>query len=237
LFGGVVARSVRKIEQELLKRHFLIGKLGNDEISMLLDRAHVEYYDAGQSIFSRASPGDSILAVLRGGVKISILSADGKEIVLNVVQEGELFGEIAFLDGRERTADATAMTDCELLVVYRRDFLPLIMRRPDLCMALMETLCERLRQTSVQVEDLAFNEFESRVARTLLRLAGFPRGDQGCEMPVVRITQQELGNMVGGARETINRHLKVLHLAGLIRLGKGSISLLDVRGLQRVRLD
>lgn len=225
----------RDAERELLKRHFLLGMLDDSDISALLVHSHIEHYRTGDPIFTKGSPGQSMMAVLRGSVKISSLSLDGKELVLNTIREGELFGEIALLDGRDRTADATAAGDCELLVVYRRDFLPFLKRQPDVCIYLLETLCQRLRQTSEQVEDIVFGNLGSRVAKTLLRLAKIPEeGDATMEAQAVRVTQQELGRMVGTTRESVNRHLQVWQSAGLIRLGKGSIAICDVRGLQRM---
>src|SRR6202035_3951841 len=96
---------------------------------------------------------------------------EGKEIVFNIINAGEIFGEIAVLDGEERSADATAMTDCELLVLNRRDFVHLLEHRVDLCMIMLRILCQRLRQTSEQVEDVMFRHLESRVAKALLHLA------------------------------------------------------------------
>jgi CRP-like cAMP-binding protein len=96
------------------------------------------------------------MAALRGSVKISSLSAGGKEIVLAIFSAGDIFGEIAVLDGAERSADATAMTDCELLVLNRWDFLPVLEDHADLCMILLRILWRRIRQTTEQVEDVMF---------------------------------------------------------------------------------
>ena len=112
-----------------------------------------------------------MMAVLKGRVMISSPSRDGRQVVLTVMHEGDFFGEIALLDGKERTADATAMTDCELLVVPRRSLLALLERRPDAAIGLMHVLCERLRRTNEQVEDLAFLDLEARIAKVLVRLA------------------------------------------------------------------
>jgi len=102
------------------------------------------------------------MAVLRGRVVIRAPSSEGKEVILKIISEGEIFGEIALLDGKERTADATAMTDCELLVVARRSFLSLL-ERPVMTRELLNVLCERLRRTSEQVEDLMFLDVEARI--------------------------------------------------------------------------
>jgi CRP/FNR family cyclic AMP-dependent transcriptional regulator len=222
-------------QRALLKRHVLFGKLDDDEIAELLAHAHVEHYSAGSEIFAKGSSGQSVMAVLRGSVKISSPSPDGKEIVLNNINPGELFGEIALLDGGERSADATAVEDSELLVVYRRDFLPLLTRRSDICLMLLELVCQRLRQTSEQVEDVLFVDLRFRMAKILLRLAQIAQAQAaGSKTLVLRVTQQELGSMAGATRESVNRELQGWQTAGLIKLGKGSISIRDVRGLQQM---
>src|SRR5262249_38640433 len=110
-----------------------------------------------------------MMAILQGRVRISVPSSEGREAVFKIMGEGEIFGEIALLDGKERTADAMAITACELLVVERRAFLPVLRRRPELCIRLLELLCERLRRTDQQVEDLTIRHFQNRLPPTLPR--------------------------------------------------------------------
>ena len=155
-------------KRQIFQRHFLLGKLSSDEIDALISYARIERYPAGREIFAKGSPGQCLMAVLRGRVKISSLSVGGKEVVFAIFNAGDIFGEIAVLDSEERSADATAMTECELLVLDRRDFLPVLEGHADLCMILLRILCRRLRQTTEQVEDVMFLDFESRVAKVLL---------------------------------------------------------------------
>jgi len=108
-----------------------------------------------------------MIAVLQGEVKIVSLSPTGKEVVLNVIHAGEVFGEIAVIDGKERSAGASATTDCDLLIIDRRDVLPIFERHPEICMMLMQVLCQRLRRTSEQVEDVLFRSLEARAAKAL----------------------------------------------------------------------
>ena len=124
-------------KRQIFQRHFLLGKLSPNEIDALISYARVERYPAGREIFAKGSPGQCLMAVLRGSVKISSLSDGGKEIVFAIFSAGDIFGEIAVLDGAERSADAAAMTDCELLVLNRRDFLPVLEDHADLCMILL----------------------------------------------------------------------------------------------------
>jgi CRP-like cAMP-binding protein len=175
------------------------------------------------------------VAVLRGSIKISSLSSEGKEIVFNIINAGEIFGEIGVLDGEERSADASAMTDCELLVLNRRDFLHVLENRVDLCMIMLRILCQRLRQTSEQVEDVMFRHLESRLAKRLLQLAE-RAGPHGLQSTFVElhVSQRELGSMAGGSRESVNKILQNWHRQGLIDLGKASVLIRDIEALRRL---
>jgi Cyclic nucleotide-binding domain len=111
-------------KRRLFVGHAIFGKLSPSDLDGLLLHARVEHYPAGREIFAKGSPGRSMMAILSGGVRISTLSPTGREIVLTILKTGEVFGEIALIDGEDRTADATAITDCDLLVLDHRDFMP-----------------------------------------------------------------------------------------------------------------
>jgi CRP/FNR family transcriptional regulator, cyclic AMP receptor protein len=222
-------------KREIFERHFLFGKLYANEIDALISYARVERYRAGREIFAKGSPGQSLMAVLRGSVKISSLSDSGKEIVFEIFNGGEIFGEIAVLDGEARSADATALTDCELLVLNRRDLLPVLKNRVDLCMMLLKILCRRLRATTEQVEDIMFRHLESRVAKALVQLAenSSPHGVRNPSVEL-HVPQRELGNMAGGSRESVNKQLQAWCRQGLIELSKGSIMIRDIEAIRRL---
>ena len=222
-------------KRQIFERHLLFGKLSASEIDSLISYSRLERYPSGREIFAKGSPGQSLVAVLRGSIKISSLSNEGKEIVFNIINAGEIFGEIAVLDGEERSADATAMNDCELLVLNRRDFVHLLENRADLCMIMLRILCQRLRQTSEQVEDVMFRHLESRLAKRLLHLAERtgPRELQSPSMEL-HVSQRELGNMAGGSRESVNKILQNWHRQGLIDLGKASVFIRDIEALRRL---
>jgi len=222
-------------KRQIFLRHFLFGKLSPNEIDTLISYSRVERYRAGREIFAKGSPGQSLMAVLRGSIKISSLSVGGKEVVFTIYNEGDIFGEMSVLDGGERSADAAAMTDCELLVLTRRDILPLLERRADLCMILLKVLCHRLRQTSEQVEDVVFRHLESRVAKALLQLVERV-GLRALNSPSVElhVSQRELGSMAGGSRESVNKILQNWHRQGLIDISKGSIIIRNVEAIERL---
>jgi CRP/FNR family transcriptional regulator, cyclic AMP receptor protein len=223
-------------KRKIFERHFLFGKLNANEIDALISYARVERYRAGREIFAKGSPGQSLMAVLRGSVKISSLSDSGKEIVFEIFNGGEVFGEIAVLDGEARSADATALTDCELLVLNRRDLLPVLQNRVDLCMMLLKILCRRLRVTTEQVEDIMFRHLESRVAKALVQLAESTTLHFGGRSPSVElhVPQRELGNMAGGCRESVNKQLQNWCHQGLIELSRGSIIIPDIEAIRRL---
>jgi CRP-like cAMP-binding protein len=197
-----------------------------------MERAMVRHYAARQPIFYRGDDGATVLAVLSGTVRISAPSKDGKEVVLNTICAGEVFGEIAVLDGGPRSADATAETSCELLVLERRDILAFLEAHPKVCIKLMEVLCSRLRRTTEQVEDVLFLEIPARLAKTLLRLARISPAAGNARF--VRASQGDLGTMVAARRESINKHLREWQRLGIVHLRQGLIYIDDAEALHRI---
>jgi len=189
--------------------------------------ARTRRYAAGETIFLKGSPGTGMMAVLSGRVRISAPSRQGKEIVLNVIESGEVFGEIAMLDGGERSADATALSECELLVLERRDVIGFLETNPKACLKLLETLCQRLRRTTEQVEDILFLELPHRMAKALVRLTR-KDGDR------VTLSQRELANLVGGTRESMNKYLGAWKRERFIAVEDGAIRVLDRGALEVV---
>jgi CRP-like cAMP-binding protein len=225
-------------QRQVLRRSSLFAKLGDTEIDAVLAHATVARHAEGDQIFAKGDPGNSMMAVLRGRVTITAPSQDGRQVVLTVMRDGDVFGEIALLDSKERTADATAATDCELLIVPRRSLISLLERRPDLCIDLLIVLCERLRRTNEQVEDLAFLDLESRIAKVLVRLAEENGAGRSRTTPVgVKISQRALGELAGGSRESVNKHLQEWKRSGFIAIEKGSIVIHDIEALAELGPD
>ncbi|MGD9615238.1 MAG: Crp/Fnr family transcriptional regulator [Alphaproteobacteria bacterium] len=216
----------------MLRGSALFARLSDAETDAVLAHARIAKYTAGDQIVAKGDPGDSMMAVLKGRVSIGAASPDGRQVVLSVLRVGDVFGEIALLDGKERTADVTALIDCEILIVPRRSLWSLLERRPDLCLNLMLVLCDRLRHTNEQVEDLAFLHLESRMAKALIRLAEETGAGQTRTEPVaVRISQRALGEIVGGSRESVNKHLNAWKELGIVSIEKGTIVIRDIAAL------
>ena len=229
-------RTVSRSEKlKLFEGHALFGQLSAEDIDALLAHARFEHHRAGDIIFAKGSPGRSMMAVAEGSIRISSTASPGREVVLAIMHAGDVFGEIALLDGGERTADAIAMTDCEILIIDHRDFIPFLEKRGDLCVKLLRILCRRLRQTDEQVEAALFERLEGRVAKALIRLAAGEEDTRRHNAPIrLRVSQQELAGMVGASRESVNKQLHVWQRGGFLELGKRQIVIRDPRMLQEL---
>jgi CRP-like cAMP-binding protein len=133
---------------EILRKHPIFSDLEPDAFDQLCRYAKLSTFKRGVTICSKGDAGNSLYAVISGTVKISTSSAEGRSAILNLIGTGEVFGEIALLDGGERTTDAIANSDCELFVIDRREFIPFVRSQPGLAMKFIELLCARLRRTS-----------------------------------------------------------------------------------------
>ena len=212
----------------LLANHFLFRDLGAEIHERLASYAKLKTVERGTTIFSKGDAGTSLFAVCSGVVQMTTLSTSGKNAVFNLIREGEIFGEIALLDGKPRTADAVAFTDCTLMMIERRDFLPLLRSHPDIAIKLLELLCSRLRKTTEQVEDLLFLDLRSRLVKTLLRLS---RTEAKGE---ITISQDDLSHIVGMSREMINKQLQVWAKDQWISLARKRITVLQPDALARI---
>lgn len=213
----------------LLSGHPLFRELGQEVRERIGAYATTRHVERGATIFMKGDPGTCLFAVYAGTVEIIVPSVEGKNAVVNLIKEGEIFGEIALLDGRPRTAEAIAFTDCTLMVIDRRDFLPLLREQPDVAVKLLEILCARVRRTTEQVEELMFLNLSGRLAKTLLRLSetASPPGR-------IAITQRELSEIAGLSREEVNKQLQVWSRHALVRLERGGIAVLQPAALARV---
>jgi CRP-like cAMP-binding protein len=208
----------------------LFRELSSDQRNALVRSAHLRTVAGGQAIFLMGDPGDSMMAVLTGTVRISAPSPDGKEIILGLMQPGEFFGELALLDGKERSAEAKAMTDCTLAILNRRDVLEFLDRNPGSWPSMVEVLCDRLRRTTLQITEVALLELPVRLAKALLRLTAVADGTAG----TIKLSQRELGNIVGATRESVNKCMREWQRNGTLRIDGNSLRILDRDHLQAI---
>lgn len=214
-----------------LRDHPIFGVLGPDLLERLRAHAWQKTFPHGTTIFSKGDAGGSLFVILEGQVKVVSFSPLGKNAVFNILNAGDIFGEIALLDGGERTADVTAVTDCKLMVIERRDFLPLVHSRPDVAQKLIEVLCARLRNTSRQVEEVMFLDLAARLAKTLLRL--LPSDDKPGHNKLV-LTQSDIAHMIGASRESTNKQLREWEDKKWIRLERGGLVVLSPDALEEL---
>ena len=204
----------------LFRDHFLFKALAPQHIDQLASCIVTRTVKRGATIFAKGDRASSMFAISKGSVKISVPSADGHEVVFNLLHDGDIFGEIAFLDGKCRTADAIAASYCVLFVIQRRDFLPILRSDPDVALKLIEVLCARLRHTTEQAENLMFRSLASRLAAALLQLAESGAGERN---PKVAVTQRDLGSLIGISREGTNKQLRSWEANNWVRLERGGI--------------
>ena len=222
----------------LVAEHFLLQHLEPAERDEILRYARERRFVAGEAIFHRGDIGTSVMAVLEGRVRIAVSSEAGKEITLAIMAPGNLFGEIALIDGMGRTADAIAMVPTRLLVLDQRDFLPFLQRHPGAAIRLLQVMCHRVRQANQMAEGLVFLDLPGRLARLLLQLAdqhGQPAATG--RRIALKLSQGELANLVASTRESVNKQLRAWADEGLIAAEKGVIQLIDEHSLRGLAAD
>jgi CRP/FNR family transcriptional regulator/CRP/FNR family cyclic AMP-dependent transcriptional regulator len=211
----------------LLRKVPLFEVLKDEDLEAIARVTISRSYDKDQVIILAEEEGDALFIIAHGQVKVSIVSEDGREVILSLLGEGAVFGELSLLDGKPRSANVVATQDMELYMVRRADFLQLIYKVPQIAVGLLAELAARLRKTDRKIEGLALLDVTSRISETLLQLAD----EQGTEIELgvtlaSRPTHQQLANMSGTTRETVSRVLKRLEGQGYISAEGRSITIL-----------
>ncbi|UJW87198.1 Crp/Fnr family transcriptional regulator [Devosia sp. SL43] len=189
-----------------------------DAIATLDTIAMARHWTASESIFQRGDDGDYLVVVTEGRIKLSLLTAAGRELTLRYAEAGDIMGELSLLDGAPRSADATAATDTTGLILMRGDFERLQARFPQTATSLIRYLSQRLRDTTDQLESIALFEIEARLARFLLLSIRQYFGDDAPSMPQLRLdlSQTELAGVLGASRPKVNRAIVALEDLGAI---------------------
>jgi CRP/FNR family cyclic AMP-dependent transcriptional regulator len=212
----------------LLKANPFFGGLQPPALEAIAALCVPRHLDAGETLFLKGDEGDALYAVRRGRIRIATGTEAGRRLTLNLLGAGDVFGEVALLDGRSRTADAIAAEPSELFMVYRRDFVDLLERQPQVAMRIIELLCERIRWMSDRMEETALLPLPARLAQRLLAMCD----DYGAELD---ISQEELAVFVCASRERVNRQLQTWRRQGFVDLGRNHIRVLDRAQLDQVR--
>ncbi|AXT86244.1 Crp/Fnr family transcriptional regulator [Aeromicrobium sp. A1-2] len=188
----------------------------------------------GEILFNEGDDGNQLYVVTDGKIKLGRTSPDGRENLLAILGPGQMFGELSFFDPGPRSATATAVTDVELKSLGHEALSPVLNAHPDVAHALLNQLAGRLRRTNEVVGDLVFSDVPGRVAKALLDLASRfgRRADDGVHVNH-DLTQEELAQLVGASRETVNKALADFASRGWLRLEPRSVVILDLERLQR----
>jgi len=210
---------------DALGRNALFAALGESDRAEIAGRMRRVVYDADQMIFARGDPGLEIYLVLAGRVRLSILTPDGRELSFAHARPGEIFGEIATLDGGERTAGATAITHVEAMTLSRTATIEIIESNPKVAAAAVEFLCTRLRETDQRLEAIALHRIEVRLARLLLSVLQLEQPTaKGSSVPLtLGMSQTELALLIGASRPKVNVALAVLQDMGAITRKGGEL--------------
>jgi CRP-like cAMP-binding protein len=217
--------------QTILERNRLFRGLSPAIVQQISTLAIRRFYEEGAIVFSQGDPGDALYGVVTGRVRISASTQEGKEMFLNIMEPGDTFGEIALLDGKPRTATASATATCELMIIPRAQFLVLLQRDPTLAIHLLQLLCQRIRWTSGWVEDSALLAVPPRLARRLLSLARLHGHDSQKGVQLL-ISQEEMGRFLGLSRQAVNQYLQGWRAKGWVDIGRGKVTILDETALQ-----
>ena len=221
------------MQPKLLKRVPFLAALSGEDLRWVAKRVQRRQYSRGDTIFVKDDPGESMFIVEDGAVRIYVPGTQGADLTLAVMQPGEFFGDLSLLDGRPRSASAEAARKSVLLTLERDDLTELVESRPQAALAILRVIAERLRETDQMASDLAFLDVSGRLARRLLDLAA-SNGKEREDGVLINttITQEELANMIGVTRESVNRNLGMFRRLGLISRDGRRIVVRDVGGLR-----
>lgn len=189
-------------------------------------------FSRGDIIFHKDDPGHALFIVEEGSVRIYLPGIQGADLTLALLGRGDFFGDLSLLDGAPRSASAAAAGDSALLVLDRSDFVRLVSSRPSATLAVLAVVARRLRETDEMASDLAFMNVGGRLAKKLLELAA-SHGSQRADGVLldIRLTQEEIANMIGVTRESVNRNLARFRRAGVLRMEGRRLLLRDPDGL------
>jgi len=221
--GGMPSRPEQR---SLLASVPLFASLGPRELDAFLAVTTTKRVAPREELFHKGDPGAQLYVVMSGRLKVKGESTDGKEVIFSLAGPGEVIGEIALLDSKPRSATVETLEAAELLVLHRRDFLPVLERHPKVAVQLAVILAGRLRRLSDLTEDTAFLSLPSRLAKKLLSLAesdGLPT-PEGTRIRI-RFPQSELGELVFTSRESVNKLLRTWVQEGVVGIERGFITL------------
>lgn len=217
---------------ELLGRVPLFSELSPEELDRVAQVAIPRSYPADTRVFHEGDPGDACYIVNQGSARVIRQHSDGRVITLATLGPGAIFGELAMLDGEARSASVETLTDSELLALPAADVRRLLADHPGISVKLIAALTKRLRETNERVARQSFQTVPSRVAGVLNQLIAEESASVGRQGITIRMTQADLAQLAGTSRESVSRFLATLERAGVVRVGRGRVTVVEPRRLR-----
>ncbi|KRE60835.1 Crp/Fnr family transcriptional regulator [Nostocoides sp. Soil756] len=222
------------MDHDVVRKAPLFSPLDEAAAESLIATMSSSRLERGDVLFHEGDQGDRLYVIAEGKIKLGRTSSDGRENLLAILGPGEMFGELSLFDPGPRTATATAVAETQLVSMGHEQLKEFLAQRPGVALTLLSALARRLRRTNDVLADLVFTDVPGRVAKALLDLAGrFGRPVDEGVMVAHDLTQEELAQLVGASRETVNKALADFASRGWLRLEARAVLLLDVERLRR----
>ena len=208
----------------------LFWDLNDEELGYISEKMVSRQYDTGNYIFLEESDGEQCFFVVKGSVKITRLSKEGREVILAMLNQGDFFGEMSLIDGESRSANVIALEKTEVLTLNRKDFLIVLHDYPKIAIQLLKELASRLRKSDRHIASLSLSDAEKRIALSIIRFADDQGTIRNGKVSISKIPiQQDIANMAGTSRETVSRALSVLEKENLIERHGRELIILDYK--------
>jgi CRP/FNR family cyclic AMP-dependent transcriptional regulator len=223
-------------QQELLRRVEIFASLEDRELDRLLEVTTTRRLRAKEALFHKGDPGNQLYGVLSGRLKVLSTSADGREVVFGLSGVGDVIGEVALIDLNDRSATVIALEASELLTLHRRDLLPFLERYPKVAIHIASVMARRVRDLSLHTEEAQFMPLASRLAKKVLRLSSvYGKEIEGGAVAIeIRLSQQDLADLVGTTRESVNKQLRSWEDQGVVELKRARITVRDPKALEDI---
>lgn len=226
---------MRSALSDALSRVWLLEGLSEEELGRLSRLARTRVYKPREVIVRKGDAAEEVFVLLRGRAKVGAPGAQGADATMNLMGRGEVFGEIAILDGQPRSATVTALEECEIAVVDKPAFNSVLASSPSIAVKLLGVLAGRVRELTTRIEDRAFLDVSARLAKELLRLAKNHGSASGAAARIeLRLSQQELGDLIGATRESVNKQLREWTRTGIVKQERDRIEILDIDALTAI---
>ena len=218
--------------KQCLKDLIVFQNLDPEELELLCTNSYAKFYEKGEVIFFENDSVKKLYLLVNGKVKLSMLSAEGKEKVLTILQEGDIFGELSLFDEDPHPLTAEVMDDARLLIIPWNEMEKMIQDRPSLAIKIIEALSKKTRLLTSQVRELVFQDAAGRLASLLSRLAeDFGREIEAGTVIDLVLTHQEIANLIGSSRVTVTKLINRFIDDGVITIKKRKIIIIDFESL------